>query len=334
MTQGHEFSYHLFEEREFQARFFPAVRGEEEIVRELLDAADASGPSWTALHKLFDDTRAAFEVAVREVDGDAAQRTIFAAFAQFVGHLRPTFCSRAASFSHIDRDAFPELAPFLRSPGALLRSGRAALDGIPAGLPDRVPATCLEGRSGGAVVLSEDVRPCVEALRAVMPRLAEWLAARGHDPAETLTVMLSALVEAKLRGSAVLEGCDVLEGDAHLPKEHRRSFQAPESLPPAVVREVARVLGQEPPLPEPEAEEPAAAAPEPTEVIPYTPQGVYEVGQLLHHKAFGTGEVTRILDSRRLQARFDGQGEKTLVQGLAPREDASRDNGADVANAT
>ena len=44
-----------------------------------------------------------------------------------------------------------------------------------------------------------------------------------------------------------------------------------------------------------------------------------EVGQRLEHRAFGAGEVVRILDSRRMRAVFDGQ-EKTLIQGLPPRD--------------
>ncbi len=330
MSQEHAYSYHLFfADREFRSRFLPAVRGSEDLVRELLDAADASGPSWTALHKLFDDTRVAWEQAARELDGEATQRSLIAAFGQFVAHLRPAFVSRAAGFSHIDPAAFPELAPYLKSPAVLLRDeeGRA-LEGVPSGLPDQVPARCLEGRSGGVVILQDDVRPCVDAFREVLPRLAQWLTERGHDAAETLTVLLAALVEAKIKEASLLEASDVLEGDAHLPKEHALSWAKPETLPPAVVREVAKLLGHEAPLPEPKPQS-APAEPEP-EVVAYTPQGNYEVGQRLQHKAFGTGEVTRILDSRRLQARFEGE-EKVLVQGLVPRQRAAaaESNGAE-----
>lgn len=313
-----EFSFHPFDEREFRDRFFPALLGDEPIVRELLDAADASGPSWTALHKLFDDSRVAYVNAVEKRDGDAIRQTAFAAFAQFVAHLRPAYVGRGAGLSSIDRHAFPELAKYLRSPAALLARDGAPLEGVPADLGALVPATEPAGRSASVVVLADEVRPCVDALRAALPKLVPWLQERGLPAEELLAVALSALVEAKLQGRALIEARDVLVGDDHLPNGHRCSFEAPETLPPATVREIARTFGREPEPPPAAKPEPALAPAEPSSVR-YTPQGQYEVGQRLEHKAFGEGEVVRILDSRRVRAVFGGE-EKTLVQGLPPRD--------------
>ncbi len=321
-NEQHEFSYHLIEEREFRERFLPAVQGNEPIVREILDACDASGPSWTALHKLFDETRVTWQRAVETDDGEQAQRSLFAAFARVVAHLRPAFVVRGFSLASLDAVA-PDLTRRVQSPGALLRDASGeVLPGVSANLPGRVPARCLSGRSGGGFIPTDEVRPFVDALRTAMPRIVDAL---GPAAEPGLTVLLSALVEAKLHGCALLEASEALVGDTHLPRNHKLSFDRPGDLPPAVRREVAKLYGRDepPPAPEPEPAPPAA----PAEVVAYTPRGTYEVGQRLQHKAFGTGEVVQVLDSRRLKVRFSDD-EKTLVQGLPGAGSAG--NGGDA----
>lgn len=308
MTNEHEYTFHLIEEREFRERFLPAVQGAEPIVRELLDACDASGPSWTALHKLFDETRVTWQRAVETEDGEQAQRSLFAAFARVVAHLRPAFIVRGFSLASLDAVA-PDLMRRVQSPGVLLRDANGeVLQGVPPALPGRVPARCVSGRSGGGFVPAEEVRPFVDALRAAMPRIVDAL---GPAAEPGLTVLLSALVEAKLQGCALLEACEALVGDTHLPRDHKLTFERPGDLPPAVRREVAKLYGRD----EPPPPEPPPPPKKPAEAVAYTPRGSYEVGQRLQHKAFGTGEVVQVLDSRRLKVRFDDD-EKTLVQGL------------------
>lgn len=316
----HEYSFHPFDEREFRERFLPAIHGEagagnEDIVRELLDAADASGPSWTSLHKMFDETRVTWVQAVEATDGDGVQRTIFPAFARLLSHLRPAYTVRGFGLSSIDRSEFPQLTAFVKSPGTLLvdASGRP-LSGLSQSLPARVPGTCLPGRSGGGVILKDDLRPFLKALRADLPRLAKWLQEQGLPAEPGLTMLLAAVVQAKLQGRALFEASDSLLADPHLPKTHKLTFEKEQDLAPAVVREVAKVFGREvaPSQPELEPVKPAGKQ----EAVSYSPKGTYKVGQHLTHKAFGTGEVTRILDSRRLKVRFEDE-EKTLAQGLA-----------------
>ncbi|RMG08299.1 MAG: hypothetical protein D6731_22075 [Planctomycetota bacterium] len=326
MNEQHEFTLHPFEEREFRDRFFPALYGNggegvEEIVRELLDAADAAGPSWTALHKLFDETRTAFKQAVETEDGGAAARTAFSAFPRFLAHLRPFFSVKGFGLTSIDRRAFPELTRFIRSAGELLldADGRP-LAGIGPLLPTRVPPRCLPGRSGGGVVFKEDVRPMLDRLRQDLPRLAEWARSHGLPAEEGVTTLLAALVHAKVEGTGLFEASDVLIEDSHFDKGHRLRFDPQGAVSPsfsryfpfAVRAEAARAFGRElaPPEPEPQP------VSEPVAPVPYTPQGTYEVGQRLHHKAFGDGEVVAILDSRRLKVQF-AEEEKTLVQGLS-----------------
>jgi hypothetical protein len=311
VTNEHEFSYHLIEEREFRERYLPGVQGNEPIVREILDACDASGPSWTALHKLFDETRVAWTRAVETEDGEQTQRALFAGFARVVAHLRPAYLVRGFSLASLEPVA-PDLYRRVQSPGLLLRDveGRA-LEGVPTNLPARVPARCFAGRSGGGFIPKEEVRPFLDAFRAVLPRIVEAL---GPAAEPGLTVLLSALVEAKLQEHALLEASDALVGDTHLPRDHRLTFEHAGDLPPACRREVARLYGrEEPPPAEPEPEPPPRR--EEAQVVAYTPRGTYSLGQRLQHKAFGTGEVVQILDSRRLKVRFSDD-EKTLVQGL------------------
>ncbi len=320
--QQPELSYHLFSEREFRERFLPAVQGEEPIVRELLDAANASGPKWTALHKMFDATRVSFLEAVETDDGGAAQRTIFPAFCRLLSHLRPLYVVKGFSFSSIDRREFPDLMAFVKSPGVLMLDDEGKpLAGISALLPSRVPNKCLVGLSGGGVVLKEDVRPMIEQLRKDMPRLVEWAQARELPVEDGLSIMLAALVRAKLKGRALIEGSNVLEEDTHLDKSHRLSIEEPGRLAPAVLREVGKLFGRT--APPPKAPEPE---PEPvSEAVKYTPQGSYEIGQLLEHTRFGSGEVLEILDSRHLKVQFADE-EKTLIQGLAPAPRADTDD--------
>lgn len=320
MSSDREFSFHLFDEREFKERFLPAVQGQEPIVRELLEAADASGPSWTALHKLFDETRVEWGKAIAAGDGEHVQRVLFSAFAQFLGHLRPVYVVRGFGLSTIDQGSFGDLLGRVRSCGQLLLDdeGRPLPD-VPETLPPRVPARAAGlGRSGGGYLPKGEVRPFLDAFREALPRLATQMSVKGEPAESGLTVLLSALVEAKLHGSALIEATDALIGDVHLPKEHRLSFAAPDGLPPAVVREVGKLFGKEhrsaPPPPPPPARLEA-----PVETVPYSPKGTYQVGQRLAHKSFGTGEVTEILDSRRLKAVFQGD-EKTLVMGLGQPE--------------
>jgi hypothetical protein len=310
VTNDHEFSFHLVEEREFRERYLPAVQGNEPIVREILDACDASGPSWTALHKLFDETRVTWQRAVEVDDGEQAQRSLFAGFARVVTHLRPTYLVRGFSFASLDAVA-PELTKRIQSPGVLLRDGAGqVLTGIPATLPGRVPARCLSGRSGGGFIPREDVRPFLDAFRAAMPKIVDKL---GPSAEPGLTVLLSALVEAKLHDTALLEGSDVLVGDTHVPRDHKLSFDRPGDLPPAVRREVAKLYGRDEPPPPVEAPPPPKK--KEADVVAYTPRGTYKEGQRLEHKSFGTGEVVQVLDSRRLKVRFSDD-EKTLIQGM------------------
>lgn len=330
MNSDYEYSLHPFEEREFRERFLPAVQGDEPIVRELLDAANAAGPSWTALHKMFDETRVSWLQAVENEDGGAALRTIFPSFARLLSHLRPVHIVKGFSLSAIDRHEFPDLIKFINSAGVLLcDEAGETLPGIPSLLPSRVPIRCLPGRSGGGVILKKDVRPCLEQFRKDMPRLAEWATAQGKPAEPGITIILAALVRAKLKGSAVIEGADVLAGDIHVPKTHRLTFDKPQNLAPAVVREAAKLFGRE--IPIPKAPEPE---PEPVrETVQYTPQGSYELGQQLQHKSFGQGRVIAILDSRRLRVQF-AEIEKILIQGLAPRnhEPPTPDETADDAD--
>jgi len=323
MTSAREFSFHLIDEREFRERFLPAVQGNEEIVREILEAADASGPSWTALHKVFDDTRAEWQRACELRDGEAAQRTLFAAFAQVVTHLRPAFCVERFSLVDLGERSLLER---LRSPGSLLRdAGGRLLEGVPDGIDRRVGDRCLDGRSSGALIPKDELRDFLEAFRTELPALARDLPVRGVPAESGITILLSALVEAKLKGYALLEACDVLQNDQHLPKDHRRSLAEPGGLPPAVLREVARAFGK----PEPEAAKPKAEpAPEPDpepEVVPYSPQGTYAVGQRIEHKSFGQGEVIEVVDSRKIKARF-GDEDKVLAHGLKPPGAGSSDS--------
>lgn len=313
MTNDHEFSYHLVEEREFRDRYFPGIQGAEPIVREILDACDASGPSWTALHKLFDETRVIWQRAVETQDAEQVQRALIPGFARVVAHLRPAYCVRGFSLTILDQVA-PDLARRLQSPSVLLRdAGGEVLSGVPPAMPARVPARCLPGgRSGGAFIPKEEVRPFLDAFRAALPRIVHTIGPAGEAG---LTVFLSALVEAKLHECALLEACDALVGDTHLPRDHRLTFERAGDLPPAVRREVARLYGRD----EPAAAPAAAAAPSPAppaEVLPYSPKGSYSVGQRLQHKSFGTGEVVQVLDSRRLKVKFSEE-EKTLVQGMS-----------------
>lgn len=316
------YTLHVCDEREFRHRFLPALTGEgdEAIVRELLDAANAAGPSWTALHKTFDETRPLWNKAIETQDGAALQTSGFGAFARLQGHLRPAYAIRRAGLSHIDRAAFPELASYLRSPGVLLLDEAGEpLPGIPANIPSRVPGRCQgTGRSGGAVVLAKDVRPFLKALRGDLPRLAEAFGRLGLPAEEALTVILAATVEAKLRDAALFEACDALANDVHIPEGHLIHFpEHKEAIPLAVRREAARVFGHE-----------VEAPPEPPRTesqrlrLAYSPQKVYRVGDEIEHKSFGAGEVTRVLDSRRLKVSFAGN-ERTLVQGLKAAASAS-----------
>lgn len=313
-----EFSFHLFDEREFRERFLPAVQGQEPIVRELLEAADASGPSWTALHKLFDETRAEWQKATAAGDAEHVQRVLFSAFAQFLGHLRPAYCVHGFGLSTLDQGSFAELVQRIKSPGQLLLDDEGQpLEGVPADLPRRVPLRAQPvGRCGGGYVPKADVRGFLDAFRDTLPRIATQMQVKGEPAEAGLTVLLSALVEAKLNGSALLEATDALLGDTHLPKDHRLTFAQPDGLPPACVREVGKLFGRTQrraqPAPPPPPPQPSQA---PAQVVPYSPKGTYEVGQRLAHKSFGTGEVIEILDSRRMKAVFQGD-EKTLVMGL------------------
>lgn len=321
MSTDRELTFHLFDEREFKDRFLPAVQGQEPIVRELLEAADASGPSWTALHKLFDETRVEWQKAVAALDGEHVQRVLFSAFAQFLSHLRPAYCVRGFGLSTLEPGSFRELLERVRSPGTLLQDDEGrALEGVPPELPPRVPTRCqpAAARCGGGYIPKAEVRGFLDAFRETLPRIATQMQVKGEPAEAGLTVLLSALVEAKLHRMALLEASNALLGDAHLPKDHRLSFAAPETLPPAVVREVGKLFGRDrrAPAPAPVAPAPAAASPAPAEVVPYTPKGTYAVGQRLAHKSFGTGEVVEILDSRRMKAVFKGD-EKTLVMGLS-----------------
>lgn len=328
---GPEITFHLVDERDFRERFLPGVvtsalpeqdreavdKEREALVREILDACDASGPSWTALHKLFDETRAGWLRLAELQDGDQAQRVLFAGYARVVAHLRPAFAVRGFGLSTLDRVA-PDLARRIRSPGLLLRDGvkpdGAPLPFVPAGLPGRVPARAVPGgRSGGGFIPRDEVRPFLDALRAALPQLVQSLGSTGEAG---LTTLLSVVVEAKVQGYAVLEAVDALAGDTHVPKDHRLGFDKPGTLPPAVVREVGKLYGRR-------DSAPVAAEPAPTaeasrsagEVLTYSPKGSYEVGQRLQHKSFGMGEVTQVLDSRRLKVRFPDE-ERTLIQGL------------------
>ncbi|MGE0707610.1 MAG: hypothetical protein AB7N76_08080 [Planctomycetota bacterium] len=313
----HFYSLHIFDEREFRYRFLPALQGEEPIVRELLEAANASGPSWTALHKMFDETRPLWLQAMEAQDGAAAQRTGFASFARLQGHLRPAYVLRDVSLSHIDRASFPELTSFVKSPGVLLVNEEGEpLAGIPANMPSRIPGRCQGTRSGGGVVLKEDVRTFLQALRGDLPRLADHFSRQGLPAEEAVTLLLAVAVQAKLKGAAIFEAVDALTEDTFLPNDHQLTFaQADGRVPLAVRREAGRVFGKTLAAPAPAPAAPARAAAAPAD---YSPQQSYSVGQRIKHKSFGEGEVTRVLDSRRLQVRFASE-EKTLVQGLSAR---------------
>jgi len=325
VTDAPEVSYHLIDERDFRERFFPAVgmqpgpgddrevveKAREAVVREILDACDASGPSWTALHKVFDETRVGWLRAAEVEDGEQVQRGLMAAYARVVAHLRPSFCVRGFSFTTLDRVA-SEAARKVRSPGLLLREpGGGLLPTVPERLAGRVPARILAGgKSGGGYIPKDEVRPFLDAFRASLPAAAKALGPSGEAGLATL---LSALVEAKLKGYGVLEAVDAIAGDIHLPKDHRLAFDRPGTLLAACTREVAKLYGRtEEPTP---IKPPAAAAPRPAGAVAYSPRSTYEVGQRLNHKNFGTGEVIEVLDSRRLKVKFSDD-EKTLVQGL------------------
>lgn len=335
---GPEVTFHLVDERDFRERFLPGIatsarpdqdreavdKEREALVREILDACDASGPSWTALHKLFDETRAGWLRLSELQDGDQAQRVLFAGYARVVTHLRPAFSVRGFGLSTLDRVA-PDLARRVRSPGLLLRDGvkpdGAPLPFVPPGLPGRVPARAVPGgRSGGGFIPRDEVRPFLDAFRAALPQLVQSLGGTGEAG---LTTLLSVLVEAKVQGYAVLEAVDALAGDTHVPKDHRLGFEKPGTLPPAVVREVGKLYGrrESAPAPAPAASEAPKSA---GEVLTYSPKGNYEVGQRLQHKAFGTGEVTQVLDSRRLKVRFPDE-ERTLIQGLPGQQPSDGD---------
>lgn len=329
------YSFHLFDEREFRERFLPAAQGDEPIVREFLEAADASGPHWTALHKLFDELRTPVpgqppgiehpETELVLVDGPSVQRKLLPAFAQLVTHLRPAFCVKGVGFTHIDRDEFPKLARHLRSPGLLLLDAdRNPLPGVPAHLPEQVADHCLDGRSTGAYLPRDDVRAFLKDFRAEMPRLKRSFEQRGLPAEPAITVMLAAIVDAKLRELALLEACQALVTDDHMPRDHRLSFEQPRTLPLAVLREAGKLFGREVPLSSAAESSPEEAPP--SEAVPYSPARSYELGQRVAHKAFGTGEVTQVLDSRRLVVRFDDQ-ERTLAQGMQLRRADS--NGGD-----
>jgi len=316
-AKQHHYSLHIFDEREFRHRFLPALQGDEAIVRELLEAANAAGPSWTALHKMFDETRPLWEQAMEAQDGHAAQRTGFAGFARLQAHLRPAYVITGAGLTHIERGAFPELCSYIKSPGVLLMEGDSALPQVPANLPSRVPGRCQTTPSGGGVVLKEDVRPFLQALRGDLPRLAESFSRQGLPAEQAITLILAAAVEAKLKGSALFEAVDCFVEDTHLPADHQLTWERQEQLPTAIRREAGRVFGREvvserlqQMLEEEVPRRPASA-------VPYSPQSSYSVGQKIEHKNFGEGEVTRVLDSRRLKVRF-AEEEKVLVQGLKP----------------
>jgi len=313
------FTLHVCDEREFRHRFLPALAGEgdEVVVRELLDAANAAGPSWTALHKMFDENRPLWNKGIETQDGAALLRSGFAGFARLQGHLRPAFVAKGGGLSHVDRGAFAELASYIRSPGVLLMDEEGnPLPGVPANIPGRVPGRCQPGGpSGGGVVLAKDIRAFVKALRGDMPRLAESLGRQGLDAEQVLTTILAAAVEAKLRDAALFEACDALKGDTFVPNGHLIQFPEDSSaIPLAVRREAGRVFGRD-------VEEPKKAPQTESQRlrVAYSPQNVYRVGDEIQHKSFGSGEVTRVLDSRRLKVRFDDD-ERTLVQGLAKKK--------------
>ena len=310
------YTLHVCDEREFRHRFLPALAGEgdEPVVRELLDAANAAGPSWTSLHNMFEENRPLWNRAIETQDGGLLLRSGFLGFARLQGHLRPCFAARKGSLSHIDRGAFPELASYIRSPGVLLMDEEGnPLSGVPANVPGRIPGRCQPNTpSGGGVVLAKDVRAFLQAFRGDLPRLAESFGRLSLNAEEALTIMLAAAVEAKLRGGALIEACDALKDDAFVPKGHMIFFpEDSDQIPLAVRREAGRVFGHE-------VEAPVEVAPQ-TESQrlrqAYSPQQVYRVGDEIEHKSFGTGEVTRVLDSRRLRVQFAGD-ERTLVQGM------------------
>lgn len=286
------------------------------MVRELLDAANAAGPSWTALHKMFDENRPLWNKGIESQDGAALLRSGFAGFARLQGHLRPAFVAKGGGLSHVDRGAFPELASYIRSPGVLLMDEEGnPLPGVPANIPSRVPGRCQPGGpSGGGVVLAKDIRAFVKALRGDMPRLAESLGRQGLDAEQILTTILAAAVEAKLRDAALYEACDALKGDEFIPEGHLIQFPEDEgAIPLAVRREAGRVFGRdvEAPKKAPQTESQRLR-------VAYSPKNVYRVGDEIEHKNFGTGEVTRVLDSRRLKVSFAGE-EKTLAQGMGQK---------------
>lgn len=314
MSDAPETTFHPFDERELRERFAVAANGDDDLVRELLDAAEVGGPSWTALKKAFDEAGAAWTKAREAADPVPLEQTVLPTFARWLTYLRPAYCVRGFSTADLTR-LVPSLGARLRGPDALLRGpDGVALPGLAPGVAERTSARPGRTRSVGAYVPKDEVRSFLDAFRAALPELKDALGPQGERP---LAVLLSALVEAKLSGQALLEACDALSGDGFLPKDHRLG-QEEAGLPPAVVREVAKLYGRDASERLPKVA-PAPAAPPRPQVLPYSPRSTFEVGQRLAHKAFGTGEVTQVLDSRRLKVRFPDE-ERTLVQGLPPAD--------------
>lgn len=317
-----QYSYHLFEGREFRERFLIAVQGDEAIGKELLEAAGAAGAAWTALNKLLTETRTEWVRARETFDGELLQRTLFGSFARLLTHLRPAYCVTGAGLSSIDPQAFPELAALMSSPGRLLAGDDGQpLEGVPAGLGERVPARAQPRRGSGVYIPAEKLREFLTAFRAAMPRLKEHFGERAE---QILTVILVALVEAKIKGTALIEASGVLAEDTFLEKDHVLTYEHKGEFLAASVREVARLFGKELPKAKAKAQaaEPAPAQPAP--VSAYSPRGSYALGQRLKHPSFGEGEVVRILDSQRLCVRFSDGVEKTLVQGLGGERTSAR----------
>jgi len=321
VSESIQYSYHLFEAREFRERFLISVQGDEAIGKELLEAAGAAGAAWTALNKLMIETRTEWVRAREAFDGELLQRTLFGSFARLIAHLRPAYCVDGAGLSTIDPQAFPELAALMLSPGKLLQDEQGhALEGVPPGLGDRVPARAQPRRGSGVYIPANKLRAFLEAFRAAMPRLKEhW----GEKAEEALTVILVALVEAKIKGTGLLEASGVLAEDQFLDKDHQLTYEHRDDFLTASVREVARLFGKEVKRAAPAPKAKAEAPVEPQPVLDYSPRGSYNLGERLRHKSFGEGEVVQILDSQRLTVRFDG-GEKTLVQGLGGERTSAR----------
>ncbi|MCA8925797.1 MAG: hypothetical protein KDD82_28570 [Planctomycetes bacterium] len=323
MSEAIQYSYHLFEAREFRERFLLAVQGDEAIGKELLEAAGAAGAAWTALNKLMIETRTEWVRAREGFDGELLQRTLFGSFARLIAHLRPAYCVNGAGLSTIDPQAFPELAALMSSPGRLLddEAGQP-LEGVPHGLGDRVPARAQPRRGSGVYIPAERLRAFLDAFRAAMPRLKDHL---GPQAEEALTVILVALVEAKIKGTALIEAAGVLAEDQFLEKDHCLTFAERSEFLAASVREVARLFGKDVAQPKPAAKAAAPApAKEPQPVSVYSPRGSYALGERLRHASFGEGEVVQILDSQRMHVRFDAGTEKTLVQGLGGERTSAR----------